>query len=246
MLVLLIFTSSCAKEIYTEKDAANAKSEAQKTGLTVMIRDVGNPSADLSGFAITTSQYGEDIAGLTSGDGIANLKVMQGDAVLHITKTGYIAATAVVTTRTGEKERTNTVVVIPVISDTQGYGALSGTVSVRTFPSSEEPLIGALVSINVDMNELIRLAFQGFSRDVERYSPGMLTYSSANLMQPVRTNNSGEFLLTIPATVAHLAYTVNVHETAWTQHTFCSANQTVVTDGKNSPMVYFHLTPYEK
>ena len=246
ILVLLIFTSSCAKEIYTDEDAANAKREAQKTGLTVMIRDIGNPSADLIGFTVAASQFGENIEEFTSADGIANLKVIQGDAVLHVRKTGYIAATAVVTTRTGEKERSNTVVIIPVISDMQGYGTLSGTVSVKTLPSAEEPLAGALVSINMDMNELMYLAFQGLNGDTDRYSPGMLTYSSVNLMQPVRTNISGEFQLTIPATVADLAYTVNVHETAWAQHTFCSANQTVVTNGKNSPTVFFHLTPYEK
>ena len=245
-LVLLLFTSSCAKEIYTDEDAANAKREAQKIGLTVMIRDVGNPSADLSGFTIATSQCSEDIEGLTSADGIANLKVIQGDVVLHIWKTGYIAATAVVTTRTGEKERTNTVVIIPVISNTQGFGMLSGTVSVKTLPAAEEPLAGALISVNMDMNELIRLAFQGLSGDIDRYAPAMLTYSSVNLMQPVRTGISGEFQLTIPATVADLAYKVIVHEMAWTQYTFCSAIQTVVTNGKNSPMVYFHLTPYGK
>ena len=244
--VLLIFISSCAKEIYTDEDAANAKREAQKTGLTVMIRDVGNPSADLSGFTVATSQCGENIEGLTSDDGIANLKVIQGDAVLHVRKTGYITAIAVVTTRTGEKERSNTVVIIPVISDTQGYGTLSGTVSVKTLPPAEEPLVGALVSINLDMNELMRLAFQGLSGNMDRYIPRMLTYSSVNLMQPVRTNISGEFQLAIPATAADLAYTVSVHETAWTRHTFCSANQTVVTNGKNSPMMFFHLTPYEK
>jgi len=246
IIVLLIFTSSCAKEIYTDEDAANAKREAQKAGLTVMIRDIGNQSADLSGFTIATSQCGEEIEGFTSADGIANLKVIQGDAALHVRKTGYIAATAVVTTRTSEKERTNTVVIIPVISDTQGYGTLSGTVSVKTLTSAEEPLADAFVSINMDMSELMRLAFQGLSGDIDRYSPAMLSYSSANLMQPVRTNHSGEFQLTIPATVADLAYTVSVHETAWTQQTFCSANQTVVTNGKNSPMLFFHLTPYEK
>jgi len=245
-LILLLFTSSCAKEIYTDEDAANAKREAQKVGLTVMIRDVGNPSADLSGFTVAVSQYGGDAEELTSADGITNLKVIQGDVVLHVSKTGYIAATAVATTRTGEKERTNTVVIIPVISDTQGFGTLSGTVSVKTLLSAEEPLAGALVSINMDMNELIRLAFQGLNGDLNRFAPAMLSYSSANLMQPVRTNVSGEFQLTIPATAADLAYTVNVHETAWTQHTFCSAIQTVVTNGKNSPMLYFHLTPYEK
>ena len=246
ILVLLLFISSCAKEIYTDEDAANAKREAQKTGLTVMIRDVGNQSADLSGFTVAVSQCGEDIEETTSVDGIANLKVVQGDAVLHVRKTGYIAATAVVTTRTGENERTNTVVIIPVISDTQGYGTLSGTVAVKTLPSAEEPLAGALVSINMDMNELMYLVFHGFIGDMDRYCPRALTYSSENLMQPVRTGISGEFQLTIPATVADLAYTVSVHETAWTQHTFCSANQTVVTNGKNSPTVFFYLTPYEK
>ena len=244
--ILLIFILSCAKEIYTDEDAANAKREAQKVGLTVMIRDVGNHSADLSEFMVATSQCGEDIEEFTSADGIANLKVIPGDAVLQIRKTGYIAATAVVTTRTGEKERTNTVVIIPVISNTQASGTLSGTVFVKTLPTAEEPLANALVSINMDMSELMRLAFQGLSRDMDRYSPGMLTYSSANLMQPVRTNISGEFLLNIPATITDLAYTVCVHETAWMQYTFCSANQTVITNGKNSPMVYFHLTPYEK
>jgi len=244
--VLLIFISSCAKEIYTDEDAANAKREAQKVGLTVMIRDVGNPSADLSGFMVVTSQCGEEIEEFTSADGIANLKMIQGDAVLQVRKTGYFATTAVVTTRSSEKERTNTVVVIPVISDTPGTGTLNGTVSVKTLPSAEEPLAGAMVSINMDMNELMRLAFQNLSGDADRYSPGILTYTSANLMQPVRTNISGEFQLTIPATVADLVYTVNVHETAWTQHTFCSAIQNVVTNGKNSPEVFFHLTPYEK
>lgn len=246
ILVLLIFASSCAKEIYTNEDAANSKREAQKTGLTVMLRDIGSQSADLSGFAVTVSQCGENIEGFTSPDGTVSLMVIQGDAVLQVKKDGYIAATAIVTTRATEKERNNTVVVIPVISGAKESGTLNGTVFVKTPSLVDEPLADAPVSIEINLNELMRLAFSGMSGDFDKYLPGALTYSFANLMQPVRTGISGAFQLLIPVTAADLTYTVIVHETAWTQHSFCSASETVITNGKNSPTVFFHLTPYEK
>jgi hypothetical protein len=244
--VLLIFASSCAKEVYTTEDATNSKREAQKVGLTVMIRDTNSQVTDMSGFAVTTSQCGEDIKGVTSADGTANLMLVKGDAVLQVKKDGYVAVTAMVTTNATETERNNTVVIIPVFSDDLASGTLDGTVSVKLLPSAEEPLADALVSIDVDMDDLMRLAFPGMSGNIDKYRPGALTYSSVNLMQPVRTDASGAFRFAIPATVTDLTYTVNVHETALTQHTYCSANQTVVTNGQNSPAVFFQLTPYEK
>jgi hypothetical protein len=241
IISLLLFTSSCAKEIYTDEDAANAKREAQKVALTVMICDVGNRVTDLSGFTVSSPQYDGLIQEVTSVDGIAGLMVVKGDVVLHVKKEGYVPATAVITTCETDKDRNNTVVIIPVF---QASGALRGIVSVKT-STSEEPLIGALVSIDVDMNELMHLPFPGLG-DAGKYLPGALTYSSVNLMQPVRTDDSGAFQFTIPSTVADLTYTVKVHETALTTNTFCSAKQTVVTNGQNAPVLYFKLSPYEK
>ena len=246
LLFLLVFASSCAKEIYTNEDAANSKREAQKVGLSVMIRDIDHQVTDLSGFVVSSSQCGEDIQAVTSADGIANLMVVKGDLVLHVNKQGYVPVIAVASTNATEKERNNTVVIIPVIADVQASGSLHGIVSVKSDASVEEPLADALVSIEMDKNELIRLAFPTLGGNIDKYLPGAWSYQSANLMQPVRTSGSGEFSLAIPATVADLAYTVNVHETVWTQNTFCSAHLTVVTNGQNSPLMFFQLTPYEK
>jgi hypothetical protein len=211
-----------------------------------MIRDVGHQVTDLSGFTVATSQCGEDIKAITSAGGVAHLMVVKGDAVLHVKKEGYVALTAVITTHATEKDRNNTVVIIPVFADTQESGALNGIVSVKMDISTEEPLANALVSIGVDMNELMRLAFPGAGGNIDKYLPGAVTYSSVNLMQPVRTGVSGAFRFAIPVTVADLTYTVNVHETTWKQNTFCSANQIITTNGKNSPVLLFQLTPYEK
>jgi hypothetical protein len=246
ILILLVFASSCAKEVYTNEDATNSKRESQKVGLTVMIRDISNQAKDLSGFVITSSQCGEDIQEVTSAAGIANLMVVKGDVVLQVYKAGYVSVTAVATTNATEKERNNTVVIVPVFADVQTSGSLYGMVSVKSDASTIEPLANALVSIDMDMNELIRISFPDMGGNVEKYLPGAWTYSSANLMQPVRTNVLGEFNIAIPATVADLTYTVNVHETVWTQNTFCSANLTVVTNGLNCPVVFFQLMPYEK
>ena len=240
--ILLIFVSSCAKEIYTNEDAANAKREAQKVGLTVMIRDISNQEKDLSGFMVSTLQFGEEIKGITSAEGIANLMVVKGDVVFHVSKQGYVSVTAVATTKATDQERNNTVVMIPVFADAQMSGTLSGMVSVN-MNSSEEPLAGAMVSIDMDMNEMMRLAFPGMNNNIGSYCPGVLTYSSANLLQPVRTNASGYFTLVIPVTFADLTYMVNVHDTT---NTFCSANQTVITNGQNSHELHFQLTSYEK
>jgi len=245
-LLLLIFVSSCAKEIYTDEDAANAKREAQKVGLTVMIRDIDHQVKDLSGFTVSVLQFGGETEVLTSADGIANLRVVKGDVILHVRKEGYVSATAVTTTKSTDKERNNTVVIIPVFSGTQASGMLNGMVSVKKDSSVEEPLAGAMVSINMDLNELMRLAFPGMIGNIDNYRPEILTYSSTNLMQPVRTNVSGAFTFVIPVTVAVLTYTVNVHETALTQNSFCSASQTVFTNGQNSPVLLFQLTPYIK
>ena len=245
-ILLLIFSSSCAKEVYTNEDATNSKRESQKVGLTVMIRDINNQVTDLSEFMIATSQCGEDIKAVTSADGIANLMVVKGDVVLQVNKTGYVSVTAVVTTNATEKDRNNTVVIIPVFADTQTSGNLHGMVSVKSDASTEEPLADALVSIDMDMNELIRISFPSLGGNSGKYLPDTWSYSFANLMQPVRTNVLGEFNIAIPATVADLTYTVNVHETVWTQNTFCSANFTVVTNGQNCPVLFFQLMPYEK
>jgi hypothetical protein len=200
----------------------------------------------LSGFTITSSQCGEDIRAVTSAGGIANLMVFKGDAVLQVNKAGYASVTAVVTTHATEKERNNTVVIIPVFTDTQTSGSLHGMVSVKSNTTNDEPLTDALVSIDMDMNELIQLAFPGLGGNIDKYLPGTWSYSSAKLMQPVRTNLSGEFNFIIPTTVSDIRYTVNVHETVWSQNTFCSANLSVVTNGQNCPVVFFQLTPYEK
>ena len=246
IFLFLLLTTSCAKEIYTHEDAVNSKREVQKVGLTVMIRDIGSQITDLTGFVVSILQFGDEIEKITSADGIANMKVVRGDVLFHIRKQGYVPVTAVVTTNAPDKERNNTVVMIPVFAVAQASGTLNGMVSVKMDSSVEAPLTGAMVSIQPDMNELIQLAFPYISGNINNYLPGVLTYSSEKLMQPVRTDASGAFTLAIPVTVAHLAYTVNVHETALTQNTFCSANQTVITDGQNCPEVHFQLTPYEK
>ena len=247
LLLLLIFSASCAKEIYTNEDATNSKREAQKVGVTVMLRDINHPETDMSGFEITTSQCGEDMKAATSADGLADLMLVKGDAVLRIRKEGYVTATAVITTNATEKERNNTAVVIPVFADTQTSGAIYGNVLVRMSPSVEEPLANALVSIEVDINELMRLAFPGMSGNIDKYRPGILAYSAdANLMQPVRTSVSGAFQLTIPVTATDLTYTVRVHETPLAQNSFCSAEQIVMTNGQRHQEVIIQLTPYEK
>ena len=114
ILVLLIFTTSCAKEIYTNEDATNSKRESQKAGLTVIIRDVSSQQVDMSGFKLSTIQCGELIEGFTTIDGIADLMVVKGDIALNVEKEGYVSAIAVITTNASEKERNNTVVIIPV------------------------------------------------------------------------------------------------------------------------------------
>ena len=246
IFISLIFASSCAKEVYTNEDATNSKRESQKVGLTVMIRDISNQQTDLSGFIVTSSQCGEDIKGVTSSDGIVNLMVVKGDIVFHVNRKGYVSVTAVVTTHVTEKERNNTVVIVPVFADTKESGSLYGKVSVKSGATTEEPLVDALVSIDMDLGELMRMAFPGLGGNVDRYLPGAWSYSPANLMQPARTNILGEFSFAIPTTVADLTYSVNVHETKWTNNKFCSAYQTVITNGQNNPVVFLQLTPYEK
>ena len=246
ILALFIFATSCAKEIYTHEDAVNSKRDAQKVGLTVMIYNIGSQATDLSGFTVSTLQLDEEIVGVTSADGIANLKVVKGDVLFHVQKEGYVSVTAVATTNTSDKERNNTVVMVPVFVDTGASGLLNGKVSVKMDSSVDAPLAGAMVSIHLDMNELMRLSFPYMSGNVINYLPEVLSYSLNELMQPVHTNASGAFALAIPVTFADLAYTVNVHETALTQNTFCSAKQTVITDGQNCPAMLFQLTPYEK
>ena len=136
--------------------------------------------------------------------------------------------------------------IVPVFAETEMTGILRGTVAVSMEPSSEEPVADALISIDVDMDELIHLAFPGLGGNIDKYRPGALAYSDVSLMQPVRTSASGALQFAIPTTVADLTYTVSVHETALTQRTFCSANRIVVTNGRNAPAVSFRLIPYEK
>ena len=240
--MILIFSVSCAKEIYTNEDATNSKHEAQKVGLTVMVRDINHPTVDMSGFKVSASQCGQDTESVTSADGLANLMLIKGDAVLRITKTGHVSVTAVITTSATEKERNNTAVIIPVFADKQITGTIKGNVSVKTSSTAEEPLVDALVSIDVDVNQLIRLAFPGMSGNSDRYLPGILAWSTENMMQPVRTSVSGAFQFTIPATVADLPYTVHVHETSSTSHT----SHTVMTNGQNNHLVNIQLTPREE
>ena len=235
--LLLIFVLSCAKEIYTDEDAANAKRESQKAGLTVMIRNIGSQTADLSGFTVSASQCGELTEEITSADGIANLMAVRGDVLLSIRKDGFISATAIVTANSGENERSNTVAVIPVF---QQSGSIAGKVSVKLPDASEEPLADAAVSINMYMTGLMRLALQGFGNSIEKYCPGVLTYSLPDMMQPVRTGASGEFQITVPVTFADIAYTVDVHETALTS----AATVTVVTGGQDSRAV--NIETYRK
>ncbi len=244
--IFLIIVSSCAKEVYTNEDATNSKREAQKVGLTVMIKDINNQTADMSGFTVNVSQCGEEVNGVTSADGLADLKLIKGDAVLLIKKVGYVTTTAVVTTNATEKERNNTVVIIPVFADTQVLGTLTGTVAAKISPMAEEPVADALVSIDVDMDELMKLAFPGLGGNLDKYRPGALSYLTTNLMQPVRTDVAGTFRLAIPTTATDLTYTVNVHETTLANNIYGSAYQTVVTNGLNNPTVSFQLTPYEK
>ena len=241
LFLFLIFASSCAKEIYTNEDAERSKLASQKTGLTVIIRDIGSYSADLSGFTVSSPRYGETVEAVTSAEGIASLMIVKGDAVIHVTKEGYVPAMAIVTANSVEKELGNTVTVVPVFARVQESGILRGTVSVKR-SASTEPLTGAVLSIGMDMNELMRRAFPGTGDSMERYRPGALTYLSENIMQPVCTDDAGAFQFTIPATAANLVYTVNVHETELTQNTLCN----VITNGQDNMAVLLKLTPYER
>jgi hypothetical protein len=242
---ILCIASSCAKEVYTDADAAAAKREAQKAGLTVMVRDVGDPSADVGGFAVSSSQCGETASAVTSADGLADMMVVKGDIVLVIKKEGYVTTTAVVTTNLTGMERNNTVVIVPVFPDTQTSGMINGAVSVEYASSSGIPLANALVSMEADMGELVKSLLPGID-GLDKYTPAALFYSSIKLMQSVYTDVSGAFNFTVPATVPSLTYTVNVHETELTHNMYCSANRTVVTNGRNDQTVDFYLTPYEK
>ena len=116
LLIFLLFVvvSSCAKEIYNNEDATRAVRESQKVGLTVIVRDISGHLTDLSGFKVSTLQCGEEIESMTSSNGVADLMIVKGDAALTVEKDGYLSAIAVVSTNASEKERNNTVVIIPV------------------------------------------------------------------------------------------------------------------------------------
>jgi hypothetical protein len=241
--LLVLFCTSCAKEIYTDAEAAAAKREAQKVGLTLMIRDIGNSSADLSGFFVSSLQCGEEITGTSSVSGIVDLKMIKGDAVLTIKKDGFVTATAVVTAGfpdTGA-DRTNTVVIIPVFSEAHVVGHIKGFVHVKNSATDIPPLENALVSVELGVDELISLAFPGLNSETGRYKPFALSYS-ANILQPVRTDADGRFELVVPATETDLKYILKVHET----DAYCSAERTVTTNGSNLSPVSFQLTPYGK
>lgn len=211
-----------------------------------MVRDINDPAKDMSGFSVSGSQCGEAIDGKTSSDGLVDLKLIRGDAVLSIKKEGYASAMAVVTVDPAGTARSNTVVIVPVFADVPATGSISGAVSIETASSGEEPVPGALVSIEIDPNELMNSIFPGQSGESGKYRPAILSYTSKNLMQPVRTGASGAFQINIPTTGVDLTYTVNVHETELTRNTFCSARRMIVTNGRNNSEVIFRLIPYEK
>jgi hypothetical protein len=238
LALLLLFVTACAKEIYTNEDATNSMRESQKTGLTVLLRDISNQTADMSGFKISTTQCGELIEGVTNADGIADMLIVKGDAALQITKNGYVSTTAIVTGNADGKERNNTVVIIPVFSESNQSGDISGTVSLKTSPV-QPPLVNASMSIEIDIDELMRLANGG---NTDKYCPGALSYSLPNMMQPIRTDASGAFLFKIPFTGADITYIINVHETALTQNTFLRIDA----GGQDSQPLHIQLTPYGK
>ncbi len=240
LITLLIFTVSCAKEIYSDAEARAAKLDAQKVGLTVMVRDMNNPLADMDGFTISSTQCDDKLSITTSGNGVANMMMVRGEAILLIEKEGYPATIAVVSLETQSTERTNSVVVVPVFANTQVAEAISGTVS-----NSSSLVPNALVSIDVDMDELINSAFSGLSSELRKYRPSAIAYDSESLMQPIRTNSHGAFQFRIPTTPTELTYTVNVRETTIEQD-YYTGQETVITNGKNSRSIDIHLTPYGK
>ncbi len=243
LTVIALMTMSCAKEIYTDADATKAQREAQKTGLTVMVRDINDFGADLSGFVVVGSQCGEEINGTTSAEGLVDLKVIRGDVILSVKKDGYVTATIVVTTNVSGTERNNTVVAVPVFVDAPASGTINGTVSAEITPLTEEPVSDALVRIDPDADELMHSVFSGLAGGLDQFKPAALYYTSTNVMQPVRTGTSGEFRLFVPATGSDVTYTINVQKT--NSHVRYSAAGKVVTNGRDNRTISFQLTSYE-
>jgi hypothetical protein len=202
-VILLI---SCAKEIYTDVEAAAAKREAQKIGLTVLLRNITDPTADLSGFTVGSVQYGDEAGAVTLSDGIAQLQLIRGEAILRVEKEGYPSTLAIVSVRPMETAPLNLVAVIPVFS--QMTESIEGKVYAGASPVSD-----ALVSINVNMDEWMDVAFSGFSEELKQFRPQAISYSSHGLMQPIVTDEQGSFRFTIPTTSVELTYTLQVHET---------------------------------
>ncbi|MDR2039198.1 MAG: hypothetical protein LBQ60_14850 [Bacteroidales bacterium] len=237
LLFILFFAVSCAKEIYTDEDAASAKREAQKVGLTVMVRDINQPLADMSGFTISSSQCGTNINSITSTDGMADLMMIKGEAILLIEKDGYPSTIAIVSINPQGTERTNSVVVIPVFPDTHTSESVEGKVTLTS-----TPVANALVSIDVDMDELIDIAFSGLSGELKKFRPQAIAYSSHELMQPVRTDNQGVFHFKIPVTPAELTYTLRVQETMIEQDSY-TGEKVIKTNGQNNRVVDIEITP---
>ncbi|MDR0713516.1 MAG: hypothetical protein LBF89_04555 [Bacteroidales bacterium] len=197
---------SCAKEIYTDADAAAAKNEAQKAGLTVLLKDITDPTADMSGFTVGSIPYGNGASAVTLSDGIACLRVTRGDVILQVEKEGYPSTTAVVSVQPKETTPFNKVVVIPVFS--QMTESIKGKVYTGISPVTD-----VLVSIDIDMDEWMDAAFSGFSGELKQFRPQAVSYASRKLMQPVTTDEQGSFRFTIPATPVELTYTLQAHET---------------------------------
>jgi hypothetical protein len=219
----VILLVSCAKEIYTDAEAAAAKREAQKIGLTVLLRNITDPVADLSGFTVGGVQSGHEASAVTLSDGIAQLQLVRGEAILQVEKEGYPSTLAVVAVRPTDMAPFNLVIVIPVFS--QMTESIEGKVYAGTSPVSD-----ALVSINVDMDEWMDVAFSGFSGELKQFRPQAISYSSRRLMQPVMTDEQGSFRFTIPTTPVELTYTIQVHET-WVEGQYRTGTSTVRTNG---------------
>ena len=187
-------------DIALEQQALTYMNE-NTTTVTILVKDVTDPAANMSGFTVATSQSWGDVSKTTNNAGMATLTIRHGEALLLVSKSGYSRTLAYIFNDWRENE-TYLIPVVP-ISNT---GKVTGTALVKSDLLSREVVPAA--GVTLDISYTLSSDFTNQLSDHYRSLSPVAGLVYEDLFTPAVTDADGKFSFDVPKTKLNVSYNI--------------------------------------
>ena len=170
--------------------------------VTILVKDVTDPDADMTGFTVMSSQFYGDVSKTTNKEGLATVRIMGGEALILISKPGYSRTLAYVVPNGVNAYA------VPIFPSTKDGSKVTGTLYGPTDLTQREMIPVPGVALEISLSNVLATFFNTPGYNNVLLQPSHMIYEDK--LNIAVTDADGKFSFDVPKTKNAVSYTVSL------------------------------------